>query len=115
MAIAMRYVLPLVLCQLVVTVVTGIRRLEKEDASVQGAMVNSPAWNSLFNKFHAKIFSAYIINADTIITKKKYSQSNMIILWINFYIVHIGEEEEEDKQLSVRSNQFFWGTVLMLF
>jgi hypothetical protein len=54
-----------------VTVVTGIRRLEKEDASVQGAMVNSPAWNSLFNKFHAKIFSAYIINADTIITKKK--------------------------------------------
>jgi hypothetical protein len=43
MAIAMRYVLPLVLCQLVVTVVTGTRRLEKEDASVQGAMVNSTA------------------------------------------------------------------------
>jgi hypothetical protein len=41
MAIAMRYVLPLVLCQLVVPVVTGTRRLEKEDASAQGAMVNS--------------------------------------------------------------------------
>ena len=41
MAIAMRYVLPLVLCQLVVPVLTGTRRLEKEDASAQGAMVNS--------------------------------------------------------------------------
>jgi hypothetical protein len=41
MAIAMRYVLPLVLCQLVVPAVTGTRRLEKEDASAQGAMVNS--------------------------------------------------------------------------
>jgi hypothetical protein len=41
MAIAMRYVSPLVLCQLVVPVVTGTRRLEKEDASAQGAMVNS--------------------------------------------------------------------------
>jgi hypothetical protein len=51
MAIAERYVLPLVLCQLVVPVVTGTRRLEKEDAgtrrlekedaSAQGAMVNS--------------------------------------------------------------------------
>jgi hypothetical protein len=48
MAIAVRYVLPLVLCQLVVPVVldfsrevTGTRRLEMEDASAQGAMVNS--------------------------------------------------------------------------
>jgi hypothetical protein len=48
MAIAVRYVLPLVLCQLVVPVVmdfsrevTGARRLEMEDASAQGAMVNS--------------------------------------------------------------------------
>ena len=48
MAIAERYVLPLVLCQLVVPVVldfsrevTGTRRLEMEDASAQGAMVNS--------------------------------------------------------------------------
>ena len=48
MAIAVRYVLPLVLCQLVVPVVmdfsrevTGARRLEMEDTSAQGAMVNS--------------------------------------------------------------------------
>jgi hypothetical protein len=48
MAIAVRYVLPLVLCQLVVPVVmdfsrevTSARRLEMEDASAQGAMVIS--------------------------------------------------------------------------
>jgi hypothetical protein len=48
MEIAVRYVLPLVLCQLVVPVVmdfsrevTGARRLEMEDASAQGAKVNS--------------------------------------------------------------------------
>jgi hypothetical protein len=43
----MWYVLPLVLCQLVVPVVTGTRRLEKEDASAQGAMVNSTAHNTV--------------------------------------------------------------------
>jgi hypothetical protein len=51
MAIAMRYVLPLVLCQLVVPVVTGFsrevtgaRRLEMEDASAQGAMVTQQVY-----------------------------------------------------------------------
>ena len=54
MAIAVRYVLPLVLCQLVVPVVmdfsrevTGARRLEMEDASAQGAMVISPVSSDL--------------------------------------------------------------------
>ena len=56
MAIAVRYVLPLVLCQLVVPVVTGTRRLEKEDASAQGAMVNSTHPCSLLGLLFLFIF-----------------------------------------------------------